>query len=669
MFDDERVSAIRTVVGFRPVLSAGALCAGLVAASLEGVGLGFILPIVEFAQSGGDTPGSAPVRALATVYGVFGFPLTLETAVIGVLSVMGARYGASFLGTWVGAALTVRYERHLKGTLFERSLDAEVEYYDTRGSDEVLNAVVTQAQEGATTIQRLVAVTQQTLIATVYLAIALALAPVLTVVSLFTLGGLTYLVRYVVDPGYRIGERVATANEAVQSTVQAGTQGIRDVKLFGLTDRLYDSFATAVDDYVDAKTALIRNQKAIEHFYSFATASVVFVLVYLGLTFTSLSLGSLGVFLFAMFRLGPKVSNINHLVYEIEATLPHLVRTQRFVDELDTHREQTGGNESVGSVDRVAFEDVSFRYANGDDPGRDPAGVGDHGPDDGWTLSSISFEVETGDFVGFVGGSGAGKSTIAALLVRLYDPDEGRVTANGTPIEAFDVDDWRSRVAVVRQRPYVFDDTLRNNVTVARPGADDDALDRVCRAARVTEFLDDLPAGYDTEIGDDGVRLSGGQRQRVALARALLKDADVLVLDEATSDLDTVTERDVQAAIESMDRAYATLVIAHRLSTVRNADRIYTIEDGEIIEVGDHEELLATGGQYAEFYRGQTDAGRPRPVRSGSRERRRQHASEDSEAPEADTDRPKREPTNQPGQRVDGQVADDRRRHEGDGRR
>jgi subfamily B ATP-binding cassette protein MsbA len=165
-----------------------------------------------------------------------------------------------------------------------------------------------------------------------------------------------------------------------------------------------------------------------------------------------------------------------------------------------------------------------------------------------------------------------------------------------------DIEEWRSRIAVVRQSPHIFNDTLRYNLTIGNRDVSQNELDRVTRIARVDEFFDELPEGYDTQLGDDGVRLSGGQRQRVALARALLKEADILVLDEATSDLDSNLEKEVQESIENMERDYAIVGIAHRLSTVQNADRIYTVEAGEIIETGRHEDLIKNEGQYAKLY-------------------------------------------------------------------
>jgi subfamily B ATP-binding cassette protein MsbA len=306
-----------------------------------------------------------------------------------------------------------------------------------------------------------------------------------------------------------------------------------------------------------------------------------------------MSLSALGVFLFAMFRLGPRASSLNSLFYRIENELPHLVRTQEFIDELDRNRESDVEGGVPQEIQTVAFDDVRFGYEGQDEE----------------ALSGISFQFNEGEFIGFVGQSGAGKSTIVALLARMYEPDAGEIRANGRSIHEMDIDEWRSKIAVVRQNPHIFNDTLRYNLTIGNRDVSQKELDRVTRIARVDEFFDELPDGYDTQLGDDGVRLSGGQRQRVALARALLKDAEILVLDEATSDLDSNLEKQVQESIENMERDYAIIGIAHRLSTVKNADRIYTVSNGEIIETGRHEELVDNGGQYAELYTIQSQGG------------------------------------------------------------
>ena len=587
--DRETRRALWGVVKFAPKRSAAILLSSLIVAALEGIGLGFILPIVELARPGGTSPEEATgvLGAFVRVYETFGLPFALEYVIVGVVVAMGLRYVMSFAVAWLRVDLRNDYTRALKTEAFDAALDARVGYFDREGSDEILNAIITQSTNAGRVILRTVQLLETTLISVIYLAVALYLAPVLTGLTLVLLGAITYVVRFVIEPGYVVGDRVAEANEHVQTAVQAGTQGIRDVKVFGVAEELFDDFRRSVDQLVDASVVMKRNQAGINNFHQFTSAVTIFALIYFALTATALTFGELGVFLFAMFRLAPQVSTMNDLYYALEADMPHLVRNDRFTDRIQRNREsKSGDRRPPGTVDHVRFDEVTFSYEEESEP----------------VIEDVSFEVERGEFVAFVGQSGAGKSTIVSLLPRLYEPDEGTILADGTPIDEFEIGEWRERVSIVRQDPYVFNDTLRYNVGVADREASMEEIERVCEIAQVTEFLDELPDGYDTVLGDDGVRLSGGQRQRIALARALLKDADVLLLDEATSDLDSNIERRVQAAIESMDRDYALVAIAHRLSTVRNADRIYTVEDGRITGVGPHDELLDDGGLYAELY-------------------------------------------------------------------
>jgi len=585
----EQLRALMRVAKYQSNLTVAIIILGVFAALLEGIGLGFILPIVEIVQSAGDPAKQADgiMLAFVSIYQFFGIPFTLGSVVIGVSAVLTIRWTMTFFVRWMQSALAVDYTRELQREAFDKALDARLEYFDQEGSDDILNAIVTQAEYAGRTIRLVINFFEQGLLALMYLVVALVIAPFLTLFALAFLGGFAALFRYVIEPGYKIGDKVADANERVQKAAQAGTQGIRDTKLFGLKSELFEDFSEAVNQFAASSIKLRRNEQAIQNFYNLLTAVSVFVLIYLALTSANLSLGSLGVFLFAMFRLGPKASGLNSKLYKIENNLPHLVRTQGFIDEMEQNSEPTHASKPVpDNIQTIEFDDVQFSYEGQDDE----------------ALSGVSFEFEKGEFIGFVGESGAGKSTIISLLVRMYEPDSGMIWANGYPIHEMDIDKWRSRIAVVRQDPFIFNDTLRYNLTIGNREVSEDELDRVTRIAKVDKFLKDLPDGYETELGDDGVRLSGGQRQRVALARALVKEADVLVLDEATSDLDSNLEKEVQKSIENMERDYAIVGIAHRLSTVKNADQIYSVDAGEIVESGQHQELLNEGGQYAELY-------------------------------------------------------------------
>ena len=237
----------------------------------------------------------------------------------------------------------------------------------------------------------------------------------------------------------------------------------------------------------------------------------------------------------------------------------------------------------------VVYDHVDFRYqASGT-----------------WVLQDIAFEIRPGETVALVGRSGSGKSTIASLLPRLYEPTEGAIRLDGHSIDAYRLADLRNQIALVTQQVVLFNDTVANNIAYGMPEkATPEQLEEAARSANALGFIQALPDGFDTVIGDDGVMLSGGQRQRLAMARALLKDAPILILDEATSALDSESEQAIQDALDQLMKSRTTLVIAHRLSTIEDADRIVVLDGGKIVETGTHTALLARNGHYA-FLHGQ----------------------------------------------------------------
>jgi ATP-binding cassette subfamily B protein len=233
----------------------------------------------------------------------------------------------------------------------------------------------------------------------------------------------------------------------------------------------------------------------------------------------------------------------------------------------------------------VRFEDVRFGYR----PDRE-------------ILKGVSFTVPAGAKLAIVGPTGAGKSTISRLLFRFYDVTEGRVTIDGQDVRDVKQDSLRAAIGVVPQDTVLFNDTIRYNIAYGRPGATQEEIEQAARSAQVHDFVLRLPDGYATRVGERGLKLSGGEKQRVAIARTILKDPRILILDEATSALDTGTEQDIQAALRAVARDRTTLVIAHRLSTVTDADEIIVLQDGEVAERGTHGWLLARGGLYAHMW-------------------------------------------------------------------
>lgn len=582
-----KAQALKQVAEYRPGLVIVVLIVTVIAALLEGLGLSFLLPIIEQVQSDQSLSGQGGlIGVFVTVYQFLGVPIGLGSLVGGAILVISMRFFMTFLSAYLRADLQMRYVKYLQDRAFKNALTAKVGYFDKQGSDTILNTIVTEARQAGQVIGLSVMVMNDLLLCLMYLSITVLLAPRLTLFTIIVLGGALYIIRAILESGYAVGNRVAEANESVQQAAQAGTQGIRDVKLFGLISEIHANFHSALNTSIESSIKLKRNKAAIDNAYRLVAALTVIALIFVAFTYTSLSVGGLGLFLMAMFRLSPRLSSLNDKIYEVAGYLPHLIRTEEFINRLERNQEPADDLQSVPDrIEEVAYDNVEFAY-EGDDT----------------VLQNVSFTAERGEFVAFVGPSGAGKSTVVSLLARMYEPDSGRIMANGLPIHKFDVADWREQVAVIRQNPFIFNDTLRYNITIGNRDASERQIRKACEVAQITEFLDDLPQGLDTVLGDDGVRLSGGQQQRVSIARALLKDADVLVLDEATSDLDTTLEEQVHTGIEEMATDHVMIVIAHRLSTVRNADCIYTMKDGQITESGQHLDLIENDGKYAELY-------------------------------------------------------------------
>ena len=233
----------------------------------------------------------------------------------------------------------------------------------------------------------------------------------------------------------------------------------------------------------------------------------------------------------------------------------------------------------------VKFENTSFAY----------------GPYQPRVLQDVSFRIEPGQTVALVGPSGAGKTTCAQLLLRFWDPSGGRILLEGNDLRKFTLDELRAKIALVSQETYLFNTTIRQNLRLARPEATDEAIEEAAQRANAHQFITELPHSYDTAVGERGIQLSGGQRQRLAIARALLKNAPILILDEATSHLDAVNEQLIHQALSRLAEGRTTLVIAHRLSTIRDADHIVVLDQGRVSEQGSHLVLLGRNGLYSQL--------------------------------------------------------------------
>ncbi len=293
----------------------------------------------------------------------------------------------------------------------------------------------------------------------------------------------------------------------------------------------------------------------------------------------------------AMYALyiGIFISPIQILVELIEMMQKGLAGFRRFLDVMETEPEIVDAPDAKPLTDvkgRVCYEDVSFHYSDDDTP----------------VLSHVSFEIPAGKSIALVGPSGSGKTTICSLLPRFYDVTGGRITIDGKDVRTLTLKSLRTQIGMVQQDVYLFAGTIRENIAYGKPGASMEEIIEAAKRANIHDFIEELPDGYDTFVGERGARLSGGQKQRISIARVFLKNPPILVLDEATSALDNESERWIQQSLEELSEGRTTITIAHRLSTIRNADEIIVITEDGIAERGTHESLLQQNGIYAHYY-------------------------------------------------------------------
>jgi subfamily B ATP-binding cassette protein MsbA len=379
----------------------------------------------------------------------------------------------------------------------------------------------------------------------------------------------------------------------INAKLQDNLSGIRVIQAFAREEMERQRFTTESERYYRARVKGIRYWSVFFPAIRFLGAMGSVIVLGVGAAMVvkgELSLGTLVAFLSyttSFYEPINRLTEVDNIFQEAIAA------GERFFEILDETTEVTDAPDAMdlpAIEGKMVFEDVAFRYGTGDK-----------------VLHDIAFEMAQGEMVALVGPSGAGKTSIANLICRFYDPNQGKITIDGHDLRRIKLNALRQQVAVVLQDSFLFNNNVVENLLYGKPDATREEVIQAAKAANAHEFIMQLPGGYDTEIGERGVKLSGGQKQRLALARAILADPRILILDEATSSVDAEAEFLIQQALERVLEGRTSLVIAHRLSTVRNADKIIVLDQGRIVETGKHDDLLQRDGLYSQLYRRQME--------------------------------------------------------------
>ncbi len=516
-------------------------------------------------------------------------PLAFAAAIVGIFVIRGVlTFCSSYCMNWVANRVVL----DLRGAMFSRLIRQSTSFYDDHPSGALLSKVAYDVAgvTGAATTVLTVAVRDSIAILGL-LGWLFYLNWKLTLVALLIVPPIAVVVRLIGRRLRRVSRSAQQAMGSLVDVLQEAIESHKVVKVFGGQEyelRRFRKMADAMRGFSMRQSVANALTTPVTHsFAAFALAVIVYLALHESLE-SRATVGDFASFITAAMMLFAPIKHLTELNGPLQRGL---AAAESVFGLVDVPLEADGGRIVMGRArGDLQFADVGFTYRHRMQP----------------ALTGINLHIRPGETVALIGASGAGKTTLANLVPRFYAPSSGRILLDGQDIQSVTLESLRANIALVSQEIVLFNDSIYANIAYGgMAGAGERDVIAAAEAAHALKFIRELPEGMQTLIGENGLRLSGGQRQRIAIARALLKDAPVLILDEATSALDSESERQVQAALETLMRGRTTLVIAHRLSTIEHADRIVVLDRGRVAEIGRHAELLASGGAYARLHQTQ----------------------------------------------------------------
>jgi ATP-binding cassette, subfamily B, bacterial MsbA len=565
----------------------GLVVLGMLASLAEGLGIGLLIPMLDHLLDDGAAPAGPFAHLMQQIGGWIEGDSRL--AVLGALIILLIVVKSLILFADVGLAtwLNGRVTHDLRVALCRRMLG--MDYGDFSRADQgrlvsVIESQTHRTSEALTVLSTLIGAACTVVIFTLLL---LLISWPLTVTVVLGVLLVSLVMRRLTARANRHGETFVDAYGVLTGRIVEGLAQMRTIRLFG-QERWEEGRLARDSDAV--RQAFVRTNLTAGMIPPLAELLYLplFLAVLLVAWQLDIGLSSLFAFLVLLYRMQPRLKDLDHARVTL-GTYGGAIR--QIAEQLAPEaapRPASGTRPFCGLAQEIVLDRVTFSY------GRAGAALP--------AVSEVSLRIGKGEVVALVGGSGAGKSTLVNLLCRLYDPQEGQIRVDGVPLAELDLASWRARIGFAGQDAELMSDTVAENIAYGRPGADTAAIERAARQAHADQFIAALPEGYGTRLGPRGLSLSGGQRQRIALARALVREPDLLILDEATNALDGLSEQAIQETIEELRGRLTIVLIAHRLSTVRLADRVVAMMDGRVIEQGRPQELLRRDGLYARLH-------------------------------------------------------------------
>ena len=516
----------------------------------------------------------------------------LAVIALSIFALILMRSLLNYGGTLVAAGIERQLEHSLRDRIMAQLLHVDMRYLDHTRPGRLLNTLQDVTSTAIITIWTLFGLIVNLSMIGVFTAFLLLLSWKLTLFVGVALAAISLTVKLLTHRVESLSQSHLDADQDLKQCVLEILQGMRTVRAFTREDHERERFARISRRMSQIEFDLHKTGGLIGPVAQLLAGALLVVVLFTALQDPG-NLSMVLVFIFILYRLHPQMLELDEGRNNLVAAAPEVEEMMRMLRETASPAVRSGPVVFERLQTGIRFDGVSFRYA----------------PDNDWALEEVCLEIPHGKRIALVGPSGAGKSTLLNLLLRFYDPQQGAITVDGAPLKKLELASWRRRLAVVTQDTHIFNATISDNIAYGRPDAEPNEIIAAARKADAHGFISALPDGYDTLVGDQGVGLSGGQRQRIALARAIVKKADILVLDEATNALDSISERTVLDSIQASGDACTVISIAHRLSTVMQADEIIVLEAGRIKEQGPAAELLANQSLFARLYQLQEAAG------------------------------------------------------------
>jgi subfamily B ATP-binding cassette protein MsbA len=562
---------------------AAALVIGALSSLTEGIGITLFIPILTRLQAGidGTELPSILQRILPSIART-----QIDTLVLVVLALVCLKnlllYGNRALLAWMDGATG----HDLRSRIFDGLMSAPLSFWDRRDPGKVLDTLANESWRTAQAFQHLSGSLVQACTVAVLTVLLLLISWKLTVVAALGLAVISAGIRLGTRPVKLLGEHAVRTNAELGARMWDGVAGIRSIHALSLEADKWRRFM-AVSGQVRKAFLRLELVAGVAHPASEVLHATLLIGVLVWLLPHSASAPTTLVFLLLLFRLQQNVSQLQSSWINLEGLGGSIEEVRELVDSTRYQRSQSGVMPFRTLADALSFEAVTFRY-------------------DGETraaLNDVSFRIPARKVTAIVGPSGAGKTTIVHLICRFYDVSAGTIRADRHPLPGLEINSWRQRIGLASQDTHLFSTSVRENISLGNHRATDDQIVRAAMLADAHDFISQLPDGYETLVGERGLRLSGGQRQRIALARAFVRQPDILLLDEATNALDTTTEDAISRTLRDMEGQCTIVVVAHRTSTISTADHVIVVDEGRVVQQGAPADLMESDGPFFELFR------------------------------------------------------------------